>query len=330
MKSEQIVMAVSVIIPVYNAEAYLRRCLDGLLAQSFVDWEAICVDDGSKDTSHSILEEYANRDTRIRVIGRENGGAAAARNTGLKVAEGDYVFFLDSDDELEPNCFEVLWKEVGRHPNVEMVVGAHKTIDDKGNARIVTYGKPCYVESNERVRYGFFKDKNAFYVVPWNKLIRKDFLVGNMLFFKEGIIHEDDHWSYYLYKKLQSISIMNEVTYLHYVTPDSVMTSNTVQKKAETIRVILSDVMRDFDEPCYAMQVYKYLEHYRNFVHPYISRVQSRPLYFGFFKQLIKIKQYKIAFYWIINWIHDYKHHQLYYEMIPRAYREEVEKKHCF
>lgn len=317
---------ISVVIPVYNAERYLERCLDSLLTQSFGEWEAICVDDGSKDASNSILQEYASKDRRVIVIGQENGGAAAARNTGLKKAQSDFVFFLDSDDELEPSCLEVLWKEVEQHPNVELVVGANRTIDEKGNSRPVTYGEPCYVENNEWVRFNFFKDDSTFYVVPWNKLVRKSFLIENSLLFKEGIIHEDEHWSYYLYKKLRNISITEEVTYLHYVTPDSVMSTNTVQKRAETLSVILSDFMGDFDEPCYAMQVFRCLELFRNYVHPYISKAQSRPLYFSYFRELIKIRQNKIAFYWLVNWFHDYRHYQLYYKMIPEAYRGEMKR----
>lgn len=315
---------ISVIVPVYNAELYLRRCLDSVLSQTYTNWEAICVDDGSKDQSGVILAEYAKKDGRIKVIVQQNGGAAKARNTGLREAKGEYIFFLDSDDELVDNCLEILFREVNMHPDVELVVGANLTIDDTGNSRKVVYGEPYYIESNDWVRFEFFKDESTFYVVPWNKLIVKSFLIENSLFFKEGIIHEDEYWSYYLYKKLRSISIVEQVTYLHYVTPDSVMSTNTVNKKADTIRIILNDIMKDFDEPCYALQVYRCLELFRNYVHPYIPIVQSRPLYFHFFRDLIKVKQYKIAFYWLVNWFHDFKHYQLYYKMIPEAYRKEV------
>lgn len=317
---------ISVIIPVYNAELYLRRCLDSLLAQSLSKWEAVCVDDGSNDASASILEDYESVDPRFSVIRQVNAGASAARNSGLKKAKGDYIFFLDSDDELDPNCLETLWKEVELHPDVEMIVGANDTIDDKSNSRRVTYGMPCHIENNEWVRFQFFKDESVFYVVPWNKLLRKDFLIDNELFFREGIIHEDEHWSYYLYKRLSNISILNEVTYFHYVTPNSVMSTNTVQKKAETLSLILHDMVRDFDKPCYALQVYRCLELFRNYVHPYVSKEQSRPLYFGLLKELLKIRQYRIALYWFANWFHDYRHYHLYYKMIPEAYQCEMKR----
>lgn len=320
-------MKVSIIIPVYNAEAYMRRCLDSVLAQSFDhQWEAICVDDGSNDASCSILEEYSRKDARIKVIRQGNGGASSARNTGLRKAEGDYIFFLDSDDALEPKCLEELWKEVESHPDVEMVVGANLTIDDTGLSRLVTYGEPCHVCSNEWVRLQFFKDRSVFYVVPWNKLIHRAFLVDNGLFFKEGIIHEDDHWSFFFYKKLSSVSVIDAVTYLHYVTPTSVMSTRTKEKSAETFYLILRDLVKSFDNPCQSLQVYKCLEYYRNQVHPYISKSKTVSLYFDFFKELLKMGQYKIAYHWLINWFVDYKHSQLYFEMIPQAYQEDVKR----
>ena len=99
-------MRFSIIIPVYNVEKYLRDCLDSVLGQSFSDWEAICVNDGSTDHSASILEEYASRDIRITVISQPNGGLSAARNTGMNAAKGDYVIFLDSDDWLEADALK--------------------------------------------------------------------------------------------------------------------------------------------------------------------------------------------------------------------------------
>ena len=96
-------MFFSIIIPVYNVAPYLRECLDSVLAQTFTDWEAICVDDGSTDGSGAILDEYAVRDKRIKVFHQENGGASAARNKGLRLATGEWLCFIDSDDWVENN-----------------------------------------------------------------------------------------------------------------------------------------------------------------------------------------------------------------------------------
>ena len=99
---------VSIIVPVYNVEPYLRQCLDSILAQTFTDWECILVDDGSKDGSGAICDEYAEKDSRFRVVHQENKGSSAARNEGLSLSKGIYLSFIDSDDWVENNYLERL------------------------------------------------------------------------------------------------------------------------------------------------------------------------------------------------------------------------------
>ena len=98
---------VSVVVPVYNVERYLGRCLDSILGQTMPDWEAICVDDGSTDGSTDILRDYAERDSRLRVLSKENGGLSSARNAATRVARGKYVNYLDSDDFIHSQTFEL-------------------------------------------------------------------------------------------------------------------------------------------------------------------------------------------------------------------------------
>ncbi len=99
--------AISVIIPIYNVEKYLRRCLDSVLNQTFQDWEAICVNDGSPDNSAQIIDEYVAKDSRFKVVTKKNGGLSDARNAGMKVATGDYILYLDSDDFIHPQTMEI-------------------------------------------------------------------------------------------------------------------------------------------------------------------------------------------------------------------------------
>ncbi|MDR0485368.1 MAG: glycosyltransferase, partial [Elusimicrobiota bacterium] len=112
---------ISVIIPVYNVEAYLRRCLDSVVNQTFKNLEIICVDDGTKDNSVSILEEYAARDGRIRIFHKENGGLSSARNYGLKYATAPYIAFLDSDDWLELDALEISYRTM-RESGADLIV----------------------------------------------------------------------------------------------------------------------------------------------------------------------------------------------------------------
>ena len=101
--------AISIIIPMYGVEKYLRRCLDSVLNQTFTDWQAICVDDGSPDKSGEIAEEYAKRDKRFVVIHKENGGLSDARNAGMPHATGDYILYIDSDDFIHPQTLEIAY-----------------------------------------------------------------------------------------------------------------------------------------------------------------------------------------------------------------------------
>ena len=101
-------MKISVIIPVYNVEKYLQKCLESIVNQTFCDWELIAVNDGSSDKNSDILRQYAEYDTRIKVINQQNSGVSAARNAGLDVAKGDFVCFIDSDDYVHPQMLELL------------------------------------------------------------------------------------------------------------------------------------------------------------------------------------------------------------------------------
>ena len=106
--------AISVIIPIYNVEKYLRRCLDSVKNQTFPDWEAICVNDGSPDNSAEILEEYAKKDARFKIVNKENGGLSDARNAGMAVASGKYILYLDSDDFIHPQTMEIAYSLASR------------------------------------------------------------------------------------------------------------------------------------------------------------------------------------------------------------------------
>ena len=103
---------VSIIVPVYQVEKYIRQCIDSILAQTFTDFELILVDDGSKDNSGKICDEYAEKDKRIRVIHKENDGLSGARNKGLDNASGNYFMFVDGDDYISPNMAECLYKKI--------------------------------------------------------------------------------------------------------------------------------------------------------------------------------------------------------------------------
>ncbi len=123
---------VSVIVPVYNTEKYLRRCIDSILAQTFTDFELLLINDGSKDNSGAICDEYAKKDSRIRVFHKENGGVSTARNLGLNDAKGDYIIFLDADDYWYNSTFLQELYDKAIEYNLDIIRGGYKAVDESG------------------------------------------------------------------------------------------------------------------------------------------------------------------------------------------------------
>ncbi|MBO4693989.1 MAG: glycosyltransferase [Clostridia bacterium] len=147
----------SIIVPVYNVAPFLNRCIDSILAQTLSDWELILVDDGSKDISGDICDDYADKDTRIKVIHKENGGAGSARNAGLQTATGDYVAFPDSDDWIDPDAYEFCIKKMEEQKLDLLLFGSINTIYDKsgnviseqnGNIKDVIYDSQTLCREN--------------------------------------------------------------------------------------------------------------------------------------------------------------------------------------
>lgn len=179
---------VSVILPVYNAEKYLHKCLDSVVGQTLEDIEIICVDDGSSDSSLQILKEYAEKDSRVKVIAQANGGAGAARNNGLRSATGDYLSFLDSDDFFEPDMLELAYNAAEQYTADFVVFNSDQYHMDKDafvevpwvlrKADIPPYMPFSYRQLTDNV----FK---TFVGWAWDKLYRRSFVEQHNIWFQE-------------------------------------------------------------------------------------------------------------------------------------------------
>ena len=181
--------AVSVIIPMYNTEAYIRDCLDSLLAQTFTDFEVIIIDDGSTDESARIAASYASSDARFRLIGQPNKGPSEARNTGLKIMHGDYVTFIDSDDCVAPNFLETLFFIAQLH-QADVACCGSRVVDDAFKAEEVppkTALSKCLSAENA-TRISLYQDSLPDYSA-WNKLYKAGLWQGRQ--FPAGQIFED-------------------------------------------------------------------------------------------------------------------------------------------
>ena len=170
---------VSIIVPVYNVEKYLERCLDSLVKQTYKNLEIILIDDGSTDKSMSLLKKYGDCDKRIKIFNQTNKGAAIARNYGLSIANGDYVIFLDSDDFFEKDLIEISLKEAEKY-NSDIVIFRAESFDNLTgvsaplNDKIEKYFKyPKKILSYKDIPNDIF---NSFLIAPWNKLYKKSFL----------------------------------------------------------------------------------------------------------------------------------------------------------
>ena len=187
---------ISIIIPVYNVEKYLRECLDSILNQTFQDFEIICVDDGSTDKSLEILQEYKRKDDRFVILQQRHSGAGSARNNGIRLAEGKYIQFLDSDDYFEPTLLEEMYNHAEKF-DADLTVCSSRKVDDEGN--ITETGSPNFPINIDKVpmekvfnREDFKEDIfSLFTPVVWNKLIKKSFLEENHLEFPPLKIYED-------------------------------------------------------------------------------------------------------------------------------------------
>ncbi|MBR6933705.1 MAG: glycosyltransferase [Bacteroidales bacterium] len=232
-------MLFSIIIPVYNVEKYLRECLDSVLAQTFEDWEAICIDDGSTDRSAAILEEYAQKEARVKVISQPNGGLSAARNTGLKAANGEYVLFLDSDDWLEPNALDVLASKLDGE---DMLCFSGRRYFENEHA----YHEPDRLKSREYGSGMDYYNDNALahrdfaFICVVLRAYRRSFLLDNGLLFKEGIFHEDDLFTPEACFFARRVKVLDECLYDYRVRANSITTTATPKR--------LSDLMETSNE----------------------------------------------------------------------------------
>ena len=262
-------MKVSIIVPIYNVSEYIERCIKSVIAQSYNDIECILVDDCTPDDSiekcQKMIDSYCGAIDFKIIHHKRNRGLSAARNTGTDAAQGKYIYYLDSDDEITPDCIQLLVHEVELNPEVELVQGNVHVIPYNKWYDLKIYQQPCYKEGNEWIRYNFFRIGEEFPVMAWNKLIRKDFLYINNISFKEGIIHEDELWTLLLVKKLRKYAIINEKTYRHYQREQSIMgeiangQTNAIKRSAKSWMYICRIAFKQLDEPFIQLQLFKYL-----------------------------------------------------------------------
>lgn len=220
----------SVIVPVYNVEQYLGQCLKSLIAQDYTDFEVICVNDGSTDHSRGILTEWESMMPQMRVIDRENGGLSAARNTGLKSATGDYVVFVDSDDWVSPNMLSTLATTIDGE---DMICFACRRTDNDATDSLPKEQNSGWDYYNRHA----LEARVVPFVCVWQRCYRREFLIGNNLWFREGILHEDNEFTPRVCLKANKVKVIPDVLYYYRVRPNSIMTSRGIRSKESLITI---------------------------------------------------------------------------------------------
>lgn len=213
---------ISVIIPIYNAELYIEDALNSVFSQTYSDVECILVDDCGSDSSMDIINrmiaDSAHKD-KVRIIRQEkNSGPAAARNIGLRAAKGDYIFFMDSDDYITPECLELHLQKL-ESTQADFSIG-NTRLEGAKSLHIKTISSDIE-KMNPMQAFLQRKWLNS----AWNKLFPKQFLIKNNLFFEEGMSYEDIIWSFKLALKSESIAVVPQQTYIYKINAGSFTSS---------------------------------------------------------------------------------------------------------
>lgn len=219
---------VSVIVPIYNVEKYLKNCVDSILSQTYSNIELILVDDGSPDNSPVICDNYKNRDNRVKVIHKKNGGLSSARNAGLEICTGNYIMFVDSDDWIEKDLIERMIAIITNNP-VELVT-CGKYLDNGTNKKSITSKKSGILSVEEAIKDSIFDEKVG--IAAWGKLYcRKIF---DHIRFPEGEIHEDVAVIYHIFSECSRIYVLNYPGY-YYRYNDGGISKQSYSKKYDIV-----------------------------------------------------------------------------------------------
>lgn len=242
-------MKVSIIIPVYNVEKYLDECLNSALNQTLSSIEIICVNDGSTDKSEKILKDYKTKYENIIIINQNNRGVSVARNAGLKVAKGKYIYFLDSDDYISEEAMKVCYQECEKD-NLDILTFDADSFYDKGymghklnenyirknklNSKVMK-GEDFYINCNKKMEHK---------AVVWLSFWKREFIDKNQLYFYEDIVHEDEIYISEGFLKADRVKYIPKNLYRRRVRDDSIMTSKLSEVRIKSNVIIANETYK--------------------------------------------------------------------------------------
>lgn len=233
----------TIIIPVYNVEDYIYECLESLHNQTNQNFYTLFVDDSGTDKSIQIINEYlkSGKLHNAKIVRRKkNGGLSAARNSGLKEANTDYVVFLDSDDFLDTRAVEVFVESIEKYHSDVLLFDDMKVPSNQIQENRLETG---VINGNYKIRDSFCSHK--ILSTAWNKVVNRHFLEKNQIFFQEGIIHEDILWGWKLFSKAHTVARVKAITLYYRERNNSIMTSSFGRKNIDSLLVILKLMNND-------------------------------------------------------------------------------------
>ncbi|MGL5015757.1 MAG: glycosyltransferase [Bacteroidales bacterium] len=235
-------MKFSIIVPIYKVEDYLRKCIDSILVQSFMDFELILIDDGSPDSSGKICDEYAFSDSRVVVIHKKNGGSSSARNYGIRVAQGEYLMFVDSDDYWDSEkALQMINDQLSNSLTEVLIFGCKDYYVDKN---IIQESRKGYIRdrvfsrTKEEALLWLFEN-NLFPGSAWITVAKKSLVIQNNIFFIEGIKAEDIDWLINLFDNSNTIDVLDETFYVYLKNrPGSITSTGDIKSLRDILFTI--------------------------------------------------------------------------------------------
>ncbi|HML64706.1 MAG TPA: glycosyltransferase [Dysgonomonas sp.] len=240
---------ISIIIPVYNVEVYLEECLSSVCSQTFINYEIVIIDDGSTDSSLSIIKKYAEKDSRIRFFVQENNGISATRNKGLREAKGKYILFVDSDDYILPDTLLCLW-ECAQKTDSDIVIGnVWAFYNDDHNNKDDIFKRPKWIDEDDVISgealYAQLMSTYSFPPLVYLYFSKRSYLIDNNIWMNEEVVHEDELWTIQVICKAKRAKAIDYFYYYYRQRVGSFMHSNNLPERIKSMLTI-SQELTDF------------------------------------------------------------------------------------
>lgn len=238
---------ISVIVPVYKVEPYLDRCVESIVNQTYKDLEIILVDDGSPDNCPAMCDAWAEKDSRIKVIHKENGGLSDARNVGMSLASGELMGFVDSDDWISPDMYQLLYHRMLESDSDISACGVEMVFEDGSSSRMLTKLGECVLSTEDAMRA--IIEESWLKQPVWHKLYRRETIQN--IPFPVGKYHEDVFWSYQAVGSAKSVSVFDTPCYFYTQRSESIMGEGYSLKRLDSLEAKqerLAFVMAHFPE----------------------------------------------------------------------------------